>query len=363
MKDALAEKLLARIMKWTSEVIFEEIPQLQSLASFKYNEYQQFSTGMRFIESLVRWLQQFQTVEERKIAYGFLKQYLIFISSDQMSYLVNMVFSDKINPILIKKTAQESSGNKYCVSKIINSKEYKRILRKSLFIGLSDGSRIDQLRRSNGLDNEQVCTTYDISPEKAKDLSKELHKECKNCKFDSIFLIDDFTGSGKSNFRLEKGKEKGKILKFLHYIYNGENLDDLIDKENLYIHILFYLATQHSIKTIEDNISTWKNTHNISFNHSVQAIQILGDTIKSSIAKDREFMELIKNENYFDETIIDSHYEKGKCDKPYLGFDECSLPLVLSHNTPNNSLAILWLPDDKKFQGLFPRVTRHRDEW
>ena len=92
MKDALAEKLLARIMKWTSEVIFEEIPQLQSLASFKYNEYQQFSTGMRFIESLVRWLQQFQTVEERKIAYGFLKQYLIFISSDQMSYLVNMVF-------------------------------------------------------------------------------------------------------------------------------------------------------------------------------------------------------------------------------------------------------------------------------
>jgi len=39
MKYVLAEKLLARIMEWTPEVIFEEIPHLLSLASFKYNEY------------------------------------------------------------------------------------------------------------------------------------------------------------------------------------------------------------------------------------------------------------------------------------------------------------------------------------
>ena len=69
------------------------------------------------------------------------------------------------------------------------------------------------------------------------------------------------------------------MTKFLNYIYNRKNLDDLIDKSNLDIHILFYLATQHSIKTIEDNISSWGKKHNISFNHSVQAIQILDDII------------------------------------------------------------------------------------
>ena len=296
MKDALAEKLLVGIMEWNSEEIFEERPYLQSFASFKYNEYHQFSTGMRFLESLVTWLQQFQTVKERKIAYGFIKKYLIYISSDQISYLVNMDFSDKINPILIKKTAREISVNEYCVNKIINSKKYIKILRKSLFIGLSDGSRIDQLRRSCGLDNEQVSTTYEISVEKAKDLSKELHKEYNKCKFDSIFLIDDFTGSGKSNFRIEKGEEKGKILKFLNHIYIEKDLNVLIDKSNLDIHILFYLATQHSINTIKNNISAWKERHGISFNHSVQAIQILGDTIKSIIVNDLDFMEIIKNE-------------------------------------------------------------------
>ena len=60
---------------------------------------------------------------------------------------------------------------------------------------------------------------------------------------------------------------------------------------------------------------------------------------------------------YFDDTVVDEHYKKGKHDLPYLGFNECGLPLVLNHNSPNNSLAILWLPADKKYKGLFPRIS------
>lgn len=63
---------------------------------------------------------------------------------------------------------------------------------------------------------------------------------------------------------------------------------------------------------------------------------------------------------YFDSNIINKHYKKGKHDNPYLGFNECGLPLILNHNTPNNSLPILWLPDDMRYKGLFPRVTRHK---
>ena len=60
---------------------------------------------------------------------------------------------------------------------------------------------------------------------------------------------------------------------------------------------------------------------------------------------------------YFDHKIVDSHYKKGKYDNPYLGFDECSLPLVIYHNTPNNSFPIIWAGE----KALFPRVTRHKD--
>jgi len=52
MRDALAERLLANVMKWTPEDVALERPVLQALAALKYDEYQQFSPGMRFVESL-----------------------------------------------------------------------------------------------------------------------------------------------------------------------------------------------------------------------------------------------------------------------------------------------------------------------
>jgi len=45
-------------MEWSNEDIARQRPVLQALASSKYDEYQQFSPGMRFVESLALWLQQ-----------------------------------------------------------------------------------------------------------------------------------------------------------------------------------------------------------------------------------------------------------------------------------------------------------------
>jgi hypothetical protein len=33
---------------------------------------------------------------------------------------------------------------------------------------------------------------------------------------------------------------------------------------------------------------------------------------------------------------------------------------VMHHNTPNNSIALLWSYDDTEARGLFPRVRRHK---
>ncbi len=60
MRDALAERLLANVMAWTPEDVARERPVLQALAAIKYDEYQQFSPGMRFVESLALWLAQFE---------------------------------------------------------------------------------------------------------------------------------------------------------------------------------------------------------------------------------------------------------------------------------------------------------------
>ena len=359
MRDFLAERLLVKIMEWSPEEISDERPLLQALANFKYDNYQQFSTGIRFIESLVRWLNQFEYLAERKVAYNFIKNQLIFISNEQMSYLVNIAFNDKINPVIIRKTAQEIGLKEYLVRKIINCKEYKSNLRKCLFIGLSDGSRIDYLRRCSNINNEQVSTTHEISLEKVEDLLKELEDSLgEKCKFHTVFLIDDFTASGKSYFR--PNEEKGKIWKFLEKVFADDKngWTNLVDRDNLDIHILFYLATQSGIDTIQSDIDSWKNENKIHNSIKIYAIQIIDNSVKEKVEANEGFMKLAIK--YFDSNIINRHYKKGKHDNPYLGFNECGLPLILNHNTPNNSLPILWLPDDMRYKGLFPRVTRHK---
>jgi hypothetical protein len=61
-------------MGWDRDKVKAEVPLVLALASFKYDEYQQFSPGMRFVESLARWLRQFQDPADRSAAYEFVKQ-------------------------------------------------------------------------------------------------------------------------------------------------------------------------------------------------------------------------------------------------------------------------------------------------
>lgn len=362
MRTALAEKLLVKIMGWSSTQISAERPLIQALSNFKFNEYQQFSIGTRFIESLVKWLNQFETNEEKNIAYNFIKNRLIFISNDQMLHLVNITYSDKINPFLIKKSAGILSINPFHVRKIITSNEYKTISRRSLFIGLSDGSRIDQLRRYSGLNNEQVIPTYQIGKEKVKDMIEELKKSKVAESYNTIFLIDDFTASGTSYFRMEAEERKGKIFNVINSaLYNtNAELYELIDhSETIDINIIFYIATEESINKLENEINKWREEFSCNFNFTIDVVQKIEDNSKINLKDDNDFVVL--SQKYISKDIIDVHFKKAKHNHYYLGYNECALPLILVHNTPNNSMPLLWwMSSSKDFIGLFPRVTRHK---
>jgi len=55
------------------------------------------------------------------------------------------------------------------------------------------------------------------------------------------------------------------------------------------------------------------------------------------------------------------HMQKGKTPDAKYGYGDCGLPVILHHNTPNNSLAILWFYENCTIRGLFPRVQRHKE--
>ena len=51
------------------------------------------------------------------------------------------------------------------------------------------------------------------------------------------------------------------------------------------------------------------------------------------------FLEL--TDRYYDSSIENKHTRVAGTDAK-LGFGQCALPLILEHNTPNNSIALIW---------------------
>lgn len=335
MKDYLAKRLLAKVTDWDPTELTEERLALQLLSEYKYDEYQQFSPGMRFIESLSLWLNQFDNDKNQKnLAYNLIKKHLIFVSTSELHHLIKMTYTDYIKPYLIKHVADELDIPNFLIKKITNEQKFKILVRECLFLGLSDGARTDLLRRFSGLKHEQVYPTYLITKEKSGELLEELNEEITinkfgNEKFKIVFLIDDFSASGISYIREEDpGEFHGKIQKFLKQLEEKEDehnfVRNLFDMENLKICIILYIATKKAKKKIELELTEFAKSEKINF--QVIVIQEIDDSVTLNNEKLGELAPVL--EEKFDPKILTKHYKKGKIDRPYLGFDECGLPIV-----------------------------------
>lgn len=375
MKDILVERLLTKIMNWDADKVMKELTAIQFMAYTKYDSYDQFMPGTRFLGSLAQWLYQFDQ-SERETMYNFVTQKLIFISSRQMSYLITLLYKMLIMKTISDKVANAIGIPKYYISKIEASSEFRQHKRMSLFVGLSDGAHMDVIRRTSSLDNEQVLTNYFPDDNKINDLIENLKKSSElynvpedERKFETLFLIDDFTASGSSFIRLDKrdGKYHGKLKKVIDKIFIAENKDKInfrdIFKSDVSIQIYFCIATEFALETIRENLDSYLRTLNLpnTFDIKVDYVQKIENEVAEKVKSDSSFIDIIKKPQYFNPDVVNKKsYQNGKHDAPYLGYNEGALPIVLSHNTPNNSLPTLWQPQKgQQYQSLFPRINRH----
>lgn len=363
MNQQLAEKILANVMEWDTQEVKDNIRSLEHFAELKYDQYQQYQVGSRFIENLTMWLNQFESIKERRLAFDFVKERVVFISQEELYHLINSIYPDVLKP-LFKEQVKEICS----VNSITDGEVKKRLMhivrRQSLIFGLSDGARLDVFRRSTPIiSNEQVCISYEITNERMKSIFEEIKKDTTDYteiykyqgvsqnKIFNIFLLDDFSGSGISYLRKESDKNgtkvwKGKITKVIRQL--NEQLGEEKVLNNIVMHVILYLATEKAKLHIEKQVKLYCEENNVRI-----VIHVLQDIHQHE--PDVQLTMLMKK--YYDPRIEDSHYKKGKHDNPFLGFDECSLPLIINHNTPNNSFPIIWAGE----KALFPRVTRHKD--
>ena len=367
MRDRLAERLLATVMGWTPEDVGRERPILQAMAFYKYDEYHQFSPGMRFVESLALWLEQFKTVKEKQTAYKFVTSRLIFISASEMSHFVSMAYHDCVRPLLLRQVAAEQKLSEYYIGKAAGTTAFKIKQRQCLFLGLSDGARTDVFRRCNSpeISHEQVLQNYEVSSDRAKKLVEELKKDLTHLyghvptsadqTFHNIVLLDDFSASGRSYLQDGKdaGQFTGKIFAFHKGIMDGD-AKPLADLKKTNIILLLYCGTEKARRHLEDYLKRLWGPLGVSY--QIIIVHSLASDISFAPKEDLALDELLNN--YYDSDLEDEHTRKGGGDVKY-GFANCGLPVVLAHNTPNNSLYLLWA-ESQKLRALFPRVNRHR---
>jgi hypothetical protein len=369
LKDQLAEKLLAKVMGWKNPAEFvEHGPPLMALSAYKYDEYQQFSPGMRFIESLALWLGQFKTPAQRKAALAFVRERLVFVSAAEMNHLVSISYPDYIRPFLLSKAAAESGLSRWHMGKVANSVEFRVRERRCLFLGLSDGSHTDVFRRANPhLQNEQVRQSHELTPERSTDLRKELIKDLTKllgreprddeAVFRSVVLLDDFSASGMSYIRTnDDGSSAGKVGKFLASLHDSSSpLSQLFTTNSLEVILVLYMATETARRSLSQGLTELCQPY--GHDPSFVVVQPFPENQRVTRGTLPEFDALI--ETHYDSDNETTSTSLGGTDVKY-GFAGGALPLVLSHNTPNNSLGVLWA-EGSKMRPLFPRITRHKD--
>jgi hypothetical protein len=338
------------------------------MAAYKYDEYRQFSPGMRFVESLALWLNQFESHQERAIAYDFVKTKLVFCSSAEMYHLVAMAYRDYVRPYLLQKTAVEAGLSRWSVGRAAHLKAFAVRERRCLFLGLSDGARMDAFRRLNpNLSHEQVRHSHELSDERVEELLKKLSNGLMDvlgeepptgtATFRTLVLLDDFSGSGYSYLRKKAGEFEGKLAALCSNVRNSDHiLSKLVASDGLEVVVVLYMATEKAAENIRGLLNEMLVPMKIDF--EVFVVFPLTPSVALSPSTAAEFGKLI--ETYYDDANETPSTKLGGTDLRY-GFGACGLPLILNHNTPNNSIALLWA-EGTSMKALFQRVSRFKKE-
>jgi hypothetical protein len=323
------------------------------MARVKYDDYRDFLAGVRFIESLAKWLQQFDHTE-RESAYRFVRRQLVYIGAAEMQRLVESFYPVVVQNHLLRRVAGELGIPKYKVwSSSGGSAAFERLRRKTLFMGLSDGARIDVLRHTNvgTISNEQVALSTQLDSDKWRDLLKKLRKDLgeKEARFAIVYLIDDFMGTGTSFLRFndEKQEWSGKLARFRDSVQLAirDLADDApLDREwELCAH--HYLATYKAATEVRARANEAASALQPELSFASIRLSfglVLPETLPIDMAAIENADVIALTTKYYDPVLRTEHTDVGGVTHLGLGYGGCALPLVLEHNTPNNSIALLW---------------------
>lgn len=167
----------------------------------------------------------------------------------------------------------------------------------------------------------------------------------------------------------------GQLVKVVERItkYRDSEFDDNVNYEDsdkeaisklfsngiIRIYIYLYLITRKAYETLSERVKLLFDS--AEFEIYIEASYILDHKIHDLLEEMPHIDKIItRYYSRIHDEIMDRHKRIGGAEVKY-GFNNCGLFLILYHNTPNNSLPLLWYSSKSigTYEALFERVDRH----
>lgn len=335
--------------------IFQNI---KILAEFKYEPYQPVISPPEndFMNRLYDWLMLFSENEQKFLFY--LASKILFFNLHQINHLSYHTYQRCIKKCILEDIISERNLRKNDYRSA--ERYYNEELEKTLFVGLTSSSRINDFSHFNREIDRNVNYGLNLEtllyPTKRK--LELLHDDnlielCDN--FEEfiinsentirekrrIIIIEDFCGSGSDS-----------VEKLINLNQSGLNFEKIIFAP--------FIITYKGIENINKFIETFDLTRDFKYVYgelipeSMKCFDQEENYLQSDWFEDEDISEVIKSvcevkyNDYFCETLDQ--------DDKY-GFANLKIVLVHYYNCPDNSLPFIW-NNDRDFTPLFMRSRR-----
>lgn len=298
---------------------------------------------------ILKWLDNFTDDREKLNALFILSKFMYF-GSAQMRYLLKSLYRDLYKyPIIkeIRKTNGDTLDEDFVENK------FKEIERNTRFIGVGNPSESGAhmlyfFRQENKVSKHLFIYTDDVI---------NLESSSKSLQYPNVskyIFIDDFCGSGSqvsNNSIIKKTIEDIKILK--------------PDSEIIY---LMLFGTSTGIKNISDSLLFDRVEAVIELDNSFKCFDESSRYFKDADTfVNKDFAKSMAYKYGF--PLIRSIIEKeGGCPDSKLdlaahsnalGFSDCQLLMGFHHNTPDNTLPIIWYEEEEiAWEPIFRRYNK-----
>ena len=307
------------------------------------------------------WLNNFEEGEEREEALYLLSKCMYFGHSN-IRALLRSLYKDKYRSAVIQEIRAENGGT---LDEDFIEAEFRRRLMNTRFLGVGNPSEsgvhlLYYFRQENRIPRKLFINTDEMFASNSDGTICLNEDKCKGV--DRVVFIDDLCGSGSqvsSNYGVRPCVEKLRIL-----------------ENHIKVSYLMMFGTTKGIENVR-NATVKDSTENLF--DEVETVMELNESYKcfSDCSRyfkenDAEFKEktremALKHGRMLMDKIIDKDYHQKlgeeernkKIEHRSLGFGDCQLLLSMQHNTPNNTLPILWFDeDDMVWTPIFKRYNK-----